>query len=556
MPAAIPAATARRSRRFAGPSPKRSGAPSPAAPPEGIPETTPRVSAAERLAQSARRAARRLRRIPAPRGDRRIAHTRRAARAPARNGPDARHGQSSEGVLPGQRGPLPRRGLPGQGLPLARTGGDLRARRCACGAAPSTAAPTDRGRATSSRRSSATSARRSRCGRMPETVRGTLSAQMGKAGPPMDGKDLHVGDLAWGILPPAAPLSISSLTIAGMAMAFAREGSGRVAVSFIGEGGTSLGEWHEAINLCAARRLPAIFCVQNNQTALSTPVADQSAARVFAEKARGLRDPGHHARRHRSRGDRRGLRLGGRAGARRRRAGAPRARLHAHLRARAPRRHALPRQGAADLVGLSAAPRGRLCRSRPLRLLVAPRSAQALRGAPDGRRRDRAGRSRAFRAGGRGRRRGARREGSSTRRGRSPSARARASSRASRHAGRRSRSIPPCGAARTRPCRRSRPVLPSIRKAGRSSRRSPSASATRCARIRASSSTARTWAASTATRFSCCGRCSRTTATGSGTRRSPRAQCSASASARRSRANARSARCSSTTSWPPDSTSS
>ena len=63
-------------------------------------------------------------------------------------------------------------------------------------------------------------------------------------------------------------------------------------MSFIGEGGTSLGEWHEAINLCAARRLPAIFCVQNNQTALSTPVADQSAVRVFAEKARGYGIPG------------------------------------------------------------------------------------------------------------------------------------------------------------------------------------------------------------------------------------------------------------------------
>jgi 2-oxoisovalerate dehydrogenase E1 component len=63
-------------------------------------------------------------------------------------------------------------------------------------------------------------------------------------------------------------------------------------VSFIGEGGSSLGEWHEAINLCAARRLPAIFCVQNNQTALSTPVSDQSAARVFAEKAAGYGIPG------------------------------------------------------------------------------------------------------------------------------------------------------------------------------------------------------------------------------------------------------------------------
>jgi len=125
-----------------------------------------------------------------------------------------------------------------------------------------------------------------------ETVRMVLSAQMGKAGPPMDGKDLHIGDFAWGILPATAPLSISTLSAAGLALAFARQGAGRVAVSFVGEGATSLGEWHEAINLCAARRLPAVFCVQNNQTALSTPLADQSAARVFAEKAAGYGIPG------------------------------------------------------------------------------------------------------------------------------------------------------------------------------------------------------------------------------------------------------------------------
>ena len=125
-----------------------------------------------------------------------------------------------------------------------------------------------------------------------DTVRMILSAQMGKAGPPMNGKDLHIGDFENGILPAAAPLSISTLTVAGLTMAFAREGEGRVALSFIGEGGSSLGEWHEAINLCAARRLPAVFCVQNNQTALSTPVADQSAVRVFADKAVGYGIPG------------------------------------------------------------------------------------------------------------------------------------------------------------------------------------------------------------------------------------------------------------------------
>ncbi|MFI5177896.1 MAG: thiamine pyrophosphate-dependent enzyme [Vicinamibacterales bacterium] len=126
----------------------------------------------------------------------------------------------------------------------------------------------------------------------PTTIRMVLNAQMAKAGPPMDGRDLHVGDFNWGIVPATAPLSVSSLTVAGMALAFKLTDAPRVAVSFIGEGGSSLGEWHEAINLCAARKLPAIFCLQNNQTALSTPVADQSAVRVFAEKAAGYGMPG------------------------------------------------------------------------------------------------------------------------------------------------------------------------------------------------------------------------------------------------------------------------
>ena len=70
--------------------------------------------------------------------------------------------------------------------------------------------------------------------------------------------DERQGPARWrlelGVLPASAPLSIGTMSIAGMAMAFWREGSGRVALSFIGEGGSSLGEWHEAINLCAARR--------------------------------------------------------------------------------------------------------------------------------------------------------------------------------------------------------------------------------------------------------------------------------------------------------------
>nr|MDQ3282469.1 thiamine pyrophosphate-dependent enzyme [Acidobacteriota bacterium] len=125
----------------------------------------------------------------------------------------------------------------------------------------------------------------------PETVRMVLSAQMAKAGPPMNGKDLHVGDWEHGVFPAMAPLGTPALTMAGIAMAFKLRKEPRVAVSFVGEGTTSLGEWHEAINACAARKLPAVFCVQNNQTALSTPFRENSAARVFADKGLGYGMP-------------------------------------------------------------------------------------------------------------------------------------------------------------------------------------------------------------------------------------------------------------------------
>lgn len=119
-----------------------------------------------------------------------------------------------------------------------------------------------------------------------------INAQAGRSGPPFDGRDLHVGDLKRGVLPPAAPLAISTATITGMALAMKLKNEGRIGVSFIGEGGTSLGEWHEAINFAAVQKLPMIFCIENNQTALSTPRSAQCAVKQFADKALGYGMPG------------------------------------------------------------------------------------------------------------------------------------------------------------------------------------------------------------------------------------------------------------------------
>ncbi|MBI1946942.1 MAG: hypothetical protein HYS27_14695 [Deltaproteobacteria bacterium] len=118
-----------------------------------------------------------------------------------------------------------------------------------------------------------------------------LNAQVGKTGAPANGRDLHVGAAHQGVVMVSAPLAVAACTLTGYGLAFARKGEDRVAVSFIGEGGSSLGEWHEAINLAATMRLPVVFCVQNNQTALSVPVAQQSRVRTFADKALGYGVP-------------------------------------------------------------------------------------------------------------------------------------------------------------------------------------------------------------------------------------------------------------------------
>jgi 2-oxoisovalerate dehydrogenase E1 component len=112
-----------------------------------------------------------------------------------------------------------------------------------------------------------------------------MAAQMGKIGKPTDGKDLHIGDFSCGILPPAAPITLSTGTACGIG--FALKNTGQVMISCIGEGGTSAGEWHEVVNFAAVQKMPIVFIVQNNQTALSTPVHEQCAAFNFAQKAVG-----------------------------------------------------------------------------------------------------------------------------------------------------------------------------------------------------------------------------------------------------------------------------
>jgi 2-oxoisovalerate dehydrogenase E1 component len=78
----------------------------------------------------------------------------------------------------------------------------------------------------------------------------------------------------------------------GLALAARLRGETRVAAAFIGEGATSEGDFHEAVNLAAVWKLPVLFVVENNQYGLSTPVAEQYACRDLADRGVGYGIPG------------------------------------------------------------------------------------------------------------------------------------------------------------------------------------------------------------------------------------------------------------------------
>ncbi len=74
---------------------------------------------------------------------------------------------------------------------------------------------------------------------------------------------------------------------AGCAFAFRQSGGDRVAINFIGEGGTSTGDFHEGLNMAAVWKLPLILVIENNRYAFSTPARLQYAAERLADRGVG-----------------------------------------------------------------------------------------------------------------------------------------------------------------------------------------------------------------------------------------------------------------------------
>ena len=102
---------------------------------------------------------------------------------------------------------------------------------------------------------------------------------MGRAGGITRGRDgnVHFGDRRLGCVGMVSMLPDMMLVATGMAMAFKLRGERRCALTWFGDGSTSRGDFHEAMNWAGVQKLPVMFVLENNQYAYSTPLDKQFA---------------------------------------------------------------------------------------------------------------------------------------------------------------------------------------------------------------------------------------------------------------------------------------
>jgi len=94
------------------------------------------------------------------------------------------------------------------------------------------------------------------------------------------------------IFPMSVPVGTHLPHATGAAFAMKYRGDKKVAAVYFGDGGSSRGDFHEALNLAGVFKSPVIFLLQNNQWAISVPRSRQSAAETLAQRAAGYGMPG------------------------------------------------------------------------------------------------------------------------------------------------------------------------------------------------------------------------------------------------------------------------
>ncbi|MDD9369953.1 MAG: thiamine pyrophosphate-dependent enzyme [Acidimicrobiales bacterium] len=118
---------------------------------------------------------------------------------------------------------------------------------------------------------------------------------LGRAGGYTGGRDrtFHFGALDHHVVGMISHLGAMAPVADGLALAARLRGEDRVAAVLVGDGATSEGDVHEAMNLAAVWKLGVVFVIENNHWGLSTPARDQYACADLADRAAGYGMPGH-----------------------------------------------------------------------------------------------------------------------------------------------------------------------------------------------------------------------------------------------------------------------
>ncbi len=103
---------------------------------------------------------------------------------------------------------------------------------------------------------------------------------------------MHVVDPTRGILGESGTLGGNFVIGVGVALAEKFQHSGRVVIMFFGDGASNRGQFHEAANLAAVKRLPCLFFCENNGWAVSVPASESTAVENIADRAAGYAMPG------------------------------------------------------------------------------------------------------------------------------------------------------------------------------------------------------------------------------------------------------------------------
>jgi pyruvate dehydrogenase E1 component subunit alpha len=94
------------------------------------------------------------------------------------------------------------------------------------------------------------------------------------------------------VLPVSVPIASQFQHATGIGMASTIKGKKDVVVTYVGDGGTSEGDFHESLNFASVFKAPVVFIVQNNQYAISVPRKTQTASKTIAQKAIAYGMPG------------------------------------------------------------------------------------------------------------------------------------------------------------------------------------------------------------------------------------------------------------------------